>query len=72
LESIAGVAIYKVRPIACRLMFNLADSPYFCDTAIPTEESHVTMLNTKNLEYGYVRAFLSHTWGDIRDFFPPA
>jgi hypothetical protein len=63
-------SVYEARPISCRLMFNLADSPYFCDTRIKPEDSHVTMLNLKDLENGYVKAFLGQQWGDIRDFFP--
>jgi len=64
-------SIYQDRPIACRMMFNMADSPYFCDTRIPPDESHVTMLNLKQLEEGYVKTFIDYDWGDIRDFFPP-
>lgn len=63
-------SVYDVRPMACRLMFNMADSPYFCDTKIKPEDSHVTMLNLKQLEEGYVQTFLGQDWGDIRDFFP--
>jgi Fe-S-cluster containining protein len=63
-------SVYEDRPIVCRLLFNLADNPYFCDTAIPPQDSHVTMLNLHELEQGYVKAFIGQTWGDIRDFFP--
>lgn len=64
-------SVYDARPMACRLLFNMADSPYFCDTTIKPEDSHVTMLNMKQLEEGYVKAFIGQDWGDIRDFFPP-
>lgn len=64
-------SIYEDRPIACRMLFNMADTSYFCDTKIPPEDSHVTMLNLKQLEEGYVKTFIHHDWGDIRDFFPP-
>src|SRR5690606_37486713 len=32
-------SIYDERPMACRLLFNVADTPYFCDTAIEPEDS---------------------------------
>jgi hypothetical protein len=64
-------SVYEDRPIVCRMLFNLADTPHFCDTAIAPEDSHVTMLNLQVLEQGYVEAFIGQTWGDIRDFFPP-
>ncbi|MEG1347350.1 MAG: YkgJ family cysteine cluster protein [Hafnia sp.] len=63
-------SVYADRPLVCRMLFNLADSPYFCNTDIPPEESHVTMLNLQELERGYLMAFLTEPWGDIRDFFP--
>jgi Fe-S-cluster containining protein len=65
-------SVYNDRPLACRLLFNMSDSPHFCNTNIPPEESHVIMLNLKELEDGYLKAFLNENWGDIRDFFPPA
>lgn len=64
-------SIYEERPLACRLMFNMANTPYFCDTAIPPQDSHVTMLNLHQLEHGYAKVFIGQAWGDIRDFFPP-
>ncbi|WP_232968485.1 YkgJ family cysteine cluster protein [Pseudomonas putida] len=64
-------SIYSERPLACRLMFNMSDTPYFCNTAIPPEESHVTMLDMRKLEEGYAKVFLKQDWGDVRDFFPP-
>ena len=65
-------SVYNDRPLACRLLFNMSDSPHFCNTSIPPEEIHVIMLNLKELEDGYLKAFLNENWGDIRDFFPPA
>jgi uncharacterized protein len=64
-------SIYDERPIACRLLFNMADTPYYCDTSIEPENSHVTFLNLKQIEDAYLRAFLGSKWGDIRDFFVP-
>jgi Fe-S-cluster containining protein len=63
-------SVYEDRPLVCRLMFNLADNPYFCNTDIPPKESHVTWLNLRQLEDGYMKAFFREPWGDIRDFFP--
>lgn len=63
-------SVYDERPISCRLMFNIADTPEQCDTAIPSSESYVSMLNLSQLQNAYVEAFHMHTWGDIRDFFP--
>jgi Fe-S-cluster containining protein len=65
-------SVYEDRPLVCRLQFNIADNPHFCDTAIEPKDSHVTMLNVHQLEEGYMMAFLKDTWGDIRDFFPPS
>lgn len=56
--------------MACRLMFNLADSPYHCNTEIEPENSHVMLLNLKQLEYGFTAAFLGYPFADIRDYFP--
>lgn len=63
-------SVYEERPIVCRLMFNIADSNYFCSTDIEPEDSHVTMLNLQQLETGYMKSFILQQWGDIRDFFP--
>lgn len=63
-------SVYEDRPLVCRLQFNIADTPYFCDTAIEPKDSIVTMLNVHQLEHGYMMAFLKDSWGDIRDFFP--
>lgn len=64
-------SVYDERPMACRLLFNIADTPYYCDTAIEPEDSHVTFLNLKQIEDAYLRAFMGSSWGDIRDFFDP-
>jgi Fe-S-cluster containining protein len=65
-------SVYDDRPMVCRLMFNMADTPEQCNTDIPSCNSHVITLNLKELEHGFVAAFAQEPWGDIRDFFPPA
>lgn len=64
-------SVYEVRPMACRLMQNIADSPYFCDTAVPSKESLVTSVDLNQLQAAYAVAYMDDTWADIRDFFPP-
>jgi hypothetical protein len=56
--------------MACRLMFNMADSPYFCNTDIEPEDSHVTQLNLKDVEFAFTGTFMGAGFADIRDFFP--
>lgn len=63
-------SIYAVRPMACRLMFNMANTPYFCNTDINPEDSHVTQLNLKDIELAFTGTFLDAGFADIRDFFP--
>jgi hypothetical protein len=46
-------SVYNDRPLACRLLFNLfnlSDSPHFCRTDVPPEESHVIMVNYSGLK----------------------
>lgn len=64
-------SIYENRPIACRLNFNMADTPEQCDTQVPSEESYVMFLNMQPLEQAFLVAFFDEKWADIRDFFPP-
>ena len=66
----AKCSIYPIRPMACRLMFNMADSPYFCNTEIDPEDSHVTQLNLKDVEFTFTGTFLNGGFADIRDYFP--
>ena len=65
-------SVYEDRPITCRLLYNMADSPEQCDTRIPSEDSYVPLLNLQQLQEGFYFAFANENWGDIRDFFPPA
>jgi len=64
-------SIYEVRPLACRIHFNLADSPYFCNTAIPSKESYVPQLDNDSIDVAHFKAFSQEIWADMRDFFPP-
>lgn len=64
-------SIYADRPIACRLHFNMADSPYFCDTGIQPEVSRVPNLDLRIFWAGYTLTMMDSPWADIRDFFPP-
>lgn len=63
-------SIYEVRPLACRLHFNMADDPFFCSTAIAPQNSLVPALNL----HGVDKALFVMTFGsplaDIREFFP--
>jgi len=63
-------SVYSARPMACRLMFNMADTPYFCNPAIEPEDSHVTMLNLQDMHMSFTGTFLNEAFADIRDFFP--
>lgn len=63
-------SIYKVRPLACRVHFNLSDSPHFCNTDIPANESVVPQINTETIDEAHFHAFGKEIWADIRDFFP--
>lgn len=62
---------YDQRPLVCRLLIVLSDSAHYCNTDIPSAESHVTSINLTQLQEGYVMAYLNEAWADIRDFFPP-
>lgn len=63
-------SIYEVRPFACRMMFNLSETPSLCDTAVKPEDSAVAIMDLSQLEQARVFAFYNDSWGDIREFFP--
>lgn len=65
-------SIYDTRPLACRLHFNISESPFFCDTQNLPEESAVPNVDLNVFWMGYATLFLKMPLGDIRDFFPPA
>lgn len=60
-------SIYEVRPVACRVHFNMADTPEACDTSTPAQ---TPMLNNNAIDAILFRAYRDEIWGDIRDFFP--
>lgn len=63
-------SIYEVRPLACRLHANLADTPYFCNTDIPSGVSLVPQINLNQITGAHAFITAGDAWGDIRDFFP--
>lgn len=63
-------SVYEVRPLACRIHFNLADTPHFCNTDIPPGESVVPQINNTEIDRAHFQAFGREVWADIRDFFP--
>ena len=64
-------SIYEVRPMACRLHVNMADTPFYCDTDIPAGVSLVPQLNLTQINRAHAMITLQDAWADIRDFFPP-
>lgn len=60
-------SIYEVRPLACRVHFNLADTPELCDT---TTVAEIPMIDNRAIDAVLFRAFRNDAWADIRDFFP--
>lgn len=63
-------SIYEVRPLACRLHFNMADESLMCSTAIKPEDSLVPMLNLQGVDKALFFMTLGSMHADIRDFFP--
>lgn len=63
-------SIYEVRPLACRVHFNFSDTPYFCNTAIPSGQSVVPQMDTNQIDAAHFNAFRQEIWADMRDFFP--
>jgi len=63
-------SIYEVRPLACRLHFNMADDPFFCSTAIAPQNSLVPSLNLHGVDAALFMMTLGSMHADIRDFFP--
>jgi Fe-S-cluster containining protein len=60
-------SIYEVRPLACRIHFNMADTAALCDTSIPAT---IPMLDNRGIDAVHFKAFRNDIWADIRDFFP--
>lgn len=62
-------SIYESRPLSCRLHFNIGDSPFFCSTDIPPEDSIVPKLALSMFWIGLAAVTIESSHGDIRDFF---
>lgn len=60
-------SIYQIRPLSCRLYFNISDDPSLCDLSTVQD---VPALDFSALTYMYVRAIEGVEWNDIREFFP--
>ena len=61
-------SIYEVRPMSCRLHFNISNTPSLCDT---NTEAEVPNFNFVSLNKLQVLALARETtWGDIREYFP--
>lgn len=63
-------SIYEVRPLACRMHANIGDSPFFCDTSIPSEQTIVPSLDANAFWQGVVVTFGIDAHRDLREFFP--
>jgi Fe-S-cluster containining protein len=63
-------SIYDVRPLACRLHFNMADDSLFCSTAIAPQNSLVPALNLHGVDKALFVLTFGSLHADIRDFFP--
>jgi Fe-S-cluster containining protein len=70
LDEQSRCSIYEHRPIACRTYFSIGATPFFCDTAIPSEQSKVRVLELSRFWYAYAVIFNDPLVGDIREFFP--
>lgn len=62
-------SIYEHRPISCRMHVTLADSAFFCDTAIAPEDSFVPEINLPTFLMAQTVVLHRHSFGDIREFF---
>lgn len=60
-------SVYEVRPLACRIHFNMANSGELCDTNIRAD---IPMLNNELIDEAHFKAFRTEVWADMRDFFP--
>lgn len=60
-------SVYEVRPLACRVHFNMADTGNLCDTNIPAT---IPMIDNTQIDQIHFMLFSRDVWGDIREFFP--
>lgn len=62
-------SIHEHRPIACRLHFSMADTPFFCRTDLKPDESAVPNVQMGAFWQAYALVTRQFPQGDIRDFF---
>lgn len=65
-------SIHEHRPIACRLHFSLADTPFFCSTELKPDESAVPNIQIPPFWRAYAAVTRQSNHGDIREFFGKA
>lgn len=61
--------IYDVRPMACRMHFNMSDDPSLCDIKNNPGAS-VPMFNFLPMEFAAATLLVELPFADIRNFFP--
>lgn len=62
-------SIYQMRPLACRVYFNMSDTPEICD--VVTNPRHdIPCLNAQGVQIAQALA-LGTDFADIREYFPP-
>ena len=66
----ASCSIYEVRPMACRVLFNLDDDDLLCRQG-PAELAEVPYADSRMLRALALAAQPAEILADIRDFFPP-
>lgn len=64
-------SVYAVRPLACRVHFNMGDDPELCDI-VKRPGASVPYFNAEVIKEGAAALFLDSgvPFGDIREFFP--
>lgn len=62
-------SIHEHRPLACRLHFSMADTPFFCGTELKPEESIVPNIELGAFWRAYALVTRQSGQGDIREFF---
>jgi hypothetical protein len=62
-------SIHAHRPIACRLHFSMADTPFFCRTDLKPDESIVPNIELGAFWRAYGLVTRQSGQGDIREFF---
>jgi len=63
-------AIYDARPMACRLHFNIGETPFFCELGQPRDFAGVPNLDLNDFWEQLANATYPRMYADIREFFP--